>query len=256
MEVHHNTPIRYSTSVALNCSGQKIVEKGWNYLKDMQTGQVYFHRNLVPQTISHFNTTSLVLGPPSIGAETREDNCLVRVLDWTRPAYTKPFELLQAGPAIKFTLCNRGECVPDIHNTVYVSLVHRLFSGGEKFYERRIVTMNTTAPFDYISVSKPIFFHGVLESQVIYSSSMAVMARSLRIRQDRRPAHAAKPVQLYVPGRPEYSFSSLFPDNTSYYELSHAYLNDEILIAFGIDDKDGGWIDCSAKEIINDHIMC
>jgi len=181
---------------------------------------------------------------------------LIRKLDWTRAYQDEQYEVHQASPAIRITLCNRGECLPDIHNTVYVSLFHRVFTTNGKFFERRIITWNTTFPFNYVSVSKPIFYHGVLETQIVHTSSLCLLPRSLRSRQDRRPAHAAKPVPLYLSNGPHYGFSSLVPDGTSDFELSHGYLDDEIMIAFGLDDKDGGWIDTLVSELIADQIMC
>ena len=254
--ISHDPPIRFSESVMLFHGGQDIVEKGWSLMTDMLTGEAYFHRNLIPQTISHFNVTTQTIGPPFRAAANRKENCLLRKLDWTRSYQDDEFSVHQAGPVMRFTLCNRGECKPNIHNTVHVSLIHRLFTTNGKFFERRVITFNTTYPFNYISVSKPTFYHGVLETQIVHTCSMSVLARSLRSRQDRRPAHAAKPVPLYLANGPHFGLTSLTPDGTSDFELSHAFLDDEIVIAFGLDDKDGGWIDTLASDIIADQIMC
>ena len=79
-----------------------------------------------------------------------------------------------------------------MHNTVMFGMMHvkyhplvcrTLFSKVRSpdgpnlqpylFYERRIVTWNTTAPYEYISVSKPLTYSGTNQADPIFTVSMA-----------------------------------------------------------------------------------
>lgn len=56
-----------------------------------------------------------------------------------------------------------GECDPnDAQNRVYIGLVHAVHKGNgdhyERHYERRLISLNSTAPFNYISISKPLMY--------------------------------------------------------------------------------------------------
>jgi hypothetical protein len=41
------------------------------------------------------------------------------------------------------------------------------------FYERRVVTLNVTSPYEYVSVSKPIHYTGTNQRDAIFTVSMS-----------------------------------------------------------------------------------
>jgi hypothetical protein len=132
----------------------------------------------------------------------------------------------QSTPMLSLTLCDRGRCEPDADNTVLLGMVQRRYDppGVYSFtwYERRIVVYNAVPPYNMMSVSKILSYHGEMEDKYIWTGSMVYWANSTRIPYDR----------------------------------NHGYLDDEIWLSFGIADKSPGWIDVSAKELIKDHYFC
>lgn len=99
-----------------------------------------------------------------------------------------------ATPLLRATMCRRGDCVPDIHNTVLFGIIHikyhplvRHLSSVEMFeadpgvsqpylfYERRVVTWNVTAPYEYLSVSKPLTYSGTNQADPIFTVSISCM---------------------------------------------------------------------------------
>lgn len=75
------------------------------------------HVNLIPQEIYKYTSDGplkpLDLSPPS-------HNCLSEVTGAERD-HSK---MHQSTPLLRATLCRRGECVPDIHNTVLFGIIH------------------------------------------------------------------------------------------------------------------------------------
>lgn len=111
-------------------------------------------------------------------------NCLTEIIG----AEMNRVKFHHATPLLRVTLCRRGECVPDIHNTVLFGLIHvkyhplvrvllprRRPNGSQPymFYEKRIVTWNVTSPYEYLSVSKPLTYSGTNQADPIFTVSLS-----------------------------------------------------------------------------------
>lgn len=83
--------------------------------------QLHFHVSLVPQEIyKYVHGEVLQLLPALANSSTSTLNCIARELESDH----KDPMVHHATPLLKVTLCDRGECVPDIHNTVMFAIVH------------------------------------------------------------------------------------------------------------------------------------
>jgi hypothetical protein len=79
--------------------------------------QLFFHVSLVPQQIYKY-VPNLTLRPMDPAAPAH--NCLTDLLG----ADMNRVHLHHATPLLRATLCQRGECTPDVHNTVLFGIVH------------------------------------------------------------------------------------------------------------------------------------
>lgn len=128
----------------------------------------------------------------------------------------------QGTPMLSITLCNRGECEPSIQNTVLMGLVQKRRSDPHLHYDKRIVTWNASAPYEYRSISKHIVLTGTEEWGYTWAGSMVYYWNQTGVPQDR----------------------------------SHGFLDDEVWLSFGIADRRSGWIDVTARDLVSHHITC
>lgn len=90
----------------------------------------------------------------------QEENCLTLVAN-------DPFNINarfhQSTPFLEAVLCTWEDAVSgacdanDTNNRIYMSLIH-VRHPFNRYYERRVVTLNSTSPWNYVSVSKPISY--------------------------------------------------------------------------------------------------
>jgi hypothetical protein len=127
----------------------------------------------------------------------------------------------QSTPMLSVTLCDRGDCHPSPENTVLIGMVQRRYD-FPTWYDRRIATYASVPPYNMLSVSKKLTYHGETETGTYaWTGSMVY-----------------------------YTHHRHFPPP------NHGFLDDEIWLSFGIKDADGGWIDVRARELIDDHYLC
>jgi hypothetical protein len=186
----HNfqSPIRFRNSTPLIYPGQQGLQKNWAPFTDA-TGQIYVHTDLVPQRIykialpennlpGYFSPgTELNILQPVI-ASSSPQNCVTKVLDLHRYAGENssgdgekstddPNVLIhQSTPFLEVVLCTStdvlsGSCdEQDPRNRIYLGIFHVLHSPDQRprYYERRVITLNSIPPFEYISISKPLIY--------------------------------------------------------------------------------------------------
>ncbi|KAF4977607.1 hypothetical protein FZEAL_5891 [Fusarium zealandicum] len=136
----------------------------------------------------------------------------------------------QSTPMLSVTLCNRGECEPSKNNTVMIGMVQQRYDPpgySWTWYDHRIAVYSAAAPFNMMSVSKKLTYHGEADGKGHYTWTGSMI--------------------YYVNGRGDDDL----PQNRS-----HGYLDDEIWLSFGIGDSAPGWLDIKAKELVTDHYMC
>jgi hypothetical protein len=166
-------PIRFKESVPISYSGQSGFHKNWAAFTDTK-GDVYIHTHLCPQTIF-----KLTVGNPdtlpnfdSPPYELLNLQPVIRYPDSTENCVTiawrglKKRRIHQSTPFLNVVLCRSenvlsGACDPDDpKNQIYMSMIHAQHVEPEQpnLYEPRIITINSTYPFNYISISKPLVF--------------------------------------------------------------------------------------------------
>ncbi|KAM5362446.1 hypothetical protein ACJZ2D_012528 [Fusarium nematophilum] len=130
----------------------------------------------------------------------------------------------QSTPMLSLTLCNRGACEPNDQNTVMLGMVQRRHDPpGAPFlwYDRRIAVYSAAAPYNMLSVSKRLTYHGEVDGKYVWTGSMVY-----------------------------------FGNQTRFPPTNHGFLDDEIWLSFGIKDSAAGWIDIEARELVKDHYLC
>ncbi|KAK4047506.1 hypothetical protein OIO90_006148 [Microbotryomycetes sp. JL221] len=178
--------------------------------------ELFFHVSLVPQEIYKW-VPGLTLRALDPSPPTH--NCLTEVIG----AEMNRVKFHHATPLLRVTLCKRGECKPSIHNTVLFGIIHIKYHPlPYLFYERRVVTWNVTSPYEYLSVSKPLTYSGTNQADPIFTVSMAWDHPSSR--------HGLG--------------------------LNHGFLDDIVLISFGVYDYGSAYIDVQASALVSDHTLC
>lgn len=174
--------IRYKQSMPVLYKNQTGLQKNWMPFSDA-AGNIYVHTDLIPQAIYklsfptsttnyptfHSPDTDLVTLEPIVNSSLYQ-NCILLALDL--PDYEldnsrgdQPLVIHQATPFLDVVLCFysevlSGACDPeDPKNRVYMGIFHVLHRrDGHRIYERRIVTLKSSPPFEYVSISKPLMY--------------------------------------------------------------------------------------------------
>jgi len=163
-------PIRFTESVPLLIAGQNGMHKNWAPFTD-SSGDVFIHVYLVPQTIYKLETNTassralptfsspaseLSILEPFVMQEPDEWNCLTVALNGS--------DVHQSSPFLELILCNyadarSGACNPnDPKNRLYIGVFHVIHPEDRSFYEPRILTFESSFPFNYVSLSKPMVY--------------------------------------------------------------------------------------------------
>ncbi|TNY24350.1 hypothetical protein DMC30DRAFT_346039 [Rhodotorula diobovata] len=210
-----NAPVQFREQTALIREGQLNVEKNWSLMHG-ENDELLFHVSLVPQQIYKY-VPNLTLRPLDPLAPSH--NCLTELLgpDMNR------VHLHHATPLLRATLCKRGECKPDVHNTVLFGIIHVKYHPLPYLhYVRHVVTWNVTEPYNYLSVSRPITYSGTNQADPIFTVSMAWD----------------------------------HPTNRHGLGLNHGFLDDRVVISFGVADYGSGYTDTLALDLLTDHQLC
>jgi hypothetical protein len=250
-----NPPIRFPHSVPLMYHGQVGFPRNWAVFTNAMD-EVLIQTDLVPQRIFKLNledpdnlprhdspASDLVImeSLPDLVAD--ENNCLALALNQTNSLY--PVDLHLSSPMLEVLLCtanqiNSGFCDPsDPRNRVFITLIQvahrRGYTNDEVAYEPRIVTLSSTAPHDYLSISKPLVYRMYLalfcsNATVGISGEQSLNSVSIAIRPKRRPRAA--------------------------HELSIGYLDDLLIISFGLDDRTGHFVEVELEDVLQGHQLC
>ena len=241
-------PIRFKEPVPLIMSDQEGTQKNWAPFT-APNGDVFFHITLIPQHIYKLKLNEpipTVSSPASVLRHFLEpvvthpqgkSNCLSVALARQKVHQTSPF--------LDVILCTStdvlsGSCDPDDPgNHLYMGIINVVHNHLDPyFYEGRILTLNYLSPFNYVSLSKPlgyctyppppqkiilllILVVGLDQSKLIYSVSMT-------FRRKQRSGRG----------------------------LATGYLDDLLIISFGIQDKTSHFVEVTVGEALENHDLC
>ncbi|KAG8528737.1 uncharacterized protein KY384_006424 [Bacidia gigantensis] len=175
----------------------------------------------------------------------------------------------QATNALRLVLCNRSDqkCKDTPENSIFFALVHRKVSNALKLpmrYERFFIAWSSTPPFHMIGISQhPILMRN--ESALGWTPSESwdddpENAKIVAATKARIPKNASEPY-----GGKGHWASFTYTVSISYAwgrkprKASHGdrsedmhmgYLDDEVILAIGVDDEGGVFAQVEAKELV------
>ncbi|KAK1833596.1 hypothetical protein QBC39DRAFT_44121 [Podospora conica] len=202
------------------------VEKNWFIFWD-RDNTPHVHVDSFPtRVMAQLNPDGSVgkdLGPY---AADQDSKCLAHFLP---PLPARNESIHQATNSLRVTMCHRGECAPDENNTVIIAIIqHKKYYNYHGEYEPYVVAFRDRSPFEIFGISeKPLWIHG----------------------------------REYLPDGPDgreasemfYVVSMNWKERGRNY---HGYLDDEILLAFGIDDRGAGGMDVLAGDLLAGLGLC
>ncbi|RSL78004.1 hypothetical protein CEP51_008584 [Fusarium floridanum] len=200
------------------------VEKNWFLFWD-SNGQLYAHYDVTPK-----RSFALVNGDGSVGpdlapfSQESDERCMAKYFPKLGP---KLESIHQATNSLQITTCNRNDpnCVPDESNTFLFTIIqHKTYFSYHSVYEPYVMVFKQQAPFDIHAISRqPIWIHGREKhpdkstSDMFYVTSMSWKQRG----------------QKY-----------------------HGFLDDEIFLAFGIEDEKAAGINVLAGDLFKNLGAC
>ena len=170
----NQSPIRFHESMPILYHNQSSFQKNWVPFTNADC-DLFFHTDLIPQTIYKLNVpensefptfnsdSSSLITLELAMRDSQQENCLTLVAN--NPLNVNA-RFHQSTPFLEVVLCTSedarlGACDEnDANNRVYLGLIH-VRHPFNRFYERRVITLNSTFPWNYVSVSKPITYRTI-----------------------------------------------------------------------------------------------
>ncbi|KAF7558244.1 hypothetical protein G7Z17_g155 [Cylindrodendrum hubeiense] len=200
------------------------MEKNWFVFWDM-AGGMYIHYDIAPKRVFSAIGTDGSAGPDLAPfAEVLDEQCLAKYL----PKLASELESIhQATNSLQITMCKKQDasCVQDESNTFILTIFqHKTYYDFHGVYDPYVVLFQQRAPFEIHAISQqPIWIHG-------------------------REKHVERKTSDMF-----YVTSISWKDRSQGY---HGYLDDELFLAFGIEDERAGGIDLLAGHLLENLGLC
>ncbi|KAK9314924.1 hypothetical protein V1522DRAFT_415859 [Lipomyces starkeyi] len=248
-----NIPVRYSNLTELRRDDMHEIEKNWVLLYD-ENNEDYVHHDMTPRSISKgVNGSNILLVPAQELPE-----CMRSPLKDFSKTKDAVNEYHQATNSLRVTMCE-FPCIPTIHNTVLVSLMHIKYKNVyELFYRRYAMIMNVTAPFEVIGRTNNLMFAGLDEQTMLYTVSM-VWDKSFNARPEWNDAtgdssilaNSAEYAEDY--SRKEGYGQSRNQLADGYY---HGWIDDTVMINIGVNDCDAAVLHVPMRDMLDCIVLC
>ncbi|KAK9431335.1 hypothetical protein V1505DRAFT_60602 [Lipomyces doorenjongii] len=163
----HGVPIRFKTLTELPRPQYNEVEKNWFLMWDESNVEYVQHE-------TEQRSISAVSLPPEkqVNIATPGIQKCVSSLKKRLGRKQQANDIHQATNSLRVTLCD-FPCIPTIHNTVIIELMHMKYQNKlELFYRRYAIIMNATTPFNIIGRTGNLMYAGTDENVMLYSVSM------------------------------------------------------------------------------------
>lgn len=212
-----------------------VMEKNY-FLFWSNTGDVYTHWNVMPRSFGHISWNGTAGPDLAHLSHENDDKCMSKYMPKV-PAvdtFTAEEALHQATNSLAVTMCKRGECDPeDPENTLIMTIFHhKVNKVRHPVYEPIPMLFASDAPFGIVGIAtKPLWIHG-------------------RGRPGDPPTYAPRPADE---SEMVYVTSIAWKNHGMKY---HGFLDDEIFVAFGVEDSASGGIDVLASDLLLDIGMC
>ncbi|KAL8243946.1 hypothetical protein R6Q59_010204 [Mikania micrantha] len=209
------------------------VEKNWFIFWD-SNNKMYIHNDIYPKRVfaalSHDGTAGPDLAP---FAAIDDEKCINRYMPKLPPTLES---IHQSTNSLKVTLCKRSDptCFPTDQNTfILLIFQHKTFYSFHGRYEPYVMLFKQSAPFGIHAIStKPLWIHGRKDAP-----------RPSSFTQDDQWDETE---MFYV------TSISWKGANMTY----HGYMDDEIFIGFGIEDRRSAGIDVVMADILDHLGLC
>lgn len=200
------------------------VEKNWFLFWD-DAGRKHVHHDLYPKRVYAELHADGSVGPNlAVLAAARDERCMARLMPRPAPALES---IHQATNSLQITMCRRAEpgCRASEANTFLLTIFqHKTYYNFHSVYEPYVMLFARSSPFAVHALSRrPLWIHG----------------------RERRPERNSSDM-FYVTSM---AWKSR--------ERSYAgFLDDDVFIAFGIEDERAGGIDVVAADLLADLAVC
>ncbi|KAK9389290.1 hypothetical protein V1515DRAFT_347552 [Lipomyces mesembrius] len=164
----HGVPIRFKKLTELPRPQYNEIEKNWFLMWDESNIEYVQHETEQRSIIA-------VSLPPEkqVNIATPGIQKCVSSLKKRLGRKQQASNIHQATNSLRVTLCD-FPCIPTIHNTVIIELMHVKYENKlELFYRRYAIIMNATAPFNIIGRTGNLMYAGTAENVMLYTVSMA-----------------------------------------------------------------------------------
>ena len=201
-----------------------VMEKNWFPFWD-SAGQMFLHYDVAPKRVF-----AQVKPDGSVGRDVAplaaklDDQCMTKYMPQVAPTQES---IHQATNSLKITLCRRADklCIANESNTfIFTIFQHKKYYNFHSEYEPYVMMFQQRAPFEIYAMSRhPIWIHGREKHTDNHNSDMFYVTSMNWKQRDRR---------------------------------YHGYLDDEIFLAFGIEDERTGGMDVLAGDLLGDLGLC
>ncbi|KAK9459489.1 uncharacterized protein V1516DRAFT_697017 [Lipomyces oligophaga] len=283
----HNVPIRYWGMTELPRSANELqeVEKNWFLLYDsLDSNKEYIHYDYATRSISASKQPEGETEFKSIANPTPQ--VVTGLLLDLRGVEHAENELHQATNSLLVTMCD-FPCIPTIHNTVLIEILHvKYLNIFEVFYRRYAIVMNATAPFNIIGRTENLMYAGTSATDLVYTVSIVwdneqypthemwdekihggqeiwrALDRGenpfkLRLTADNQNGEQARneepeePDEFQKREEPAEEEPIVVQQNPFVTSKYHGWLNDMVMITFGLRDVDTGNIHVQARDLLD-----
>ncbi|KAI9712021.1 MAG: hypothetical protein M1820_001729 [Bogoriella megaspora] len=224
----------------------RSIEKNWFPFWD-KDGQMYVHYDLTPNRIfaklDVDGSIGVDLAPQTASADAA---CMAKYM----PKISLELESIhQATNSLSITLCKRSDpgCSPNDSNTfLFTIFQHKSYYSFHSEYEPYVMLFRREAPFGiHAFTRKPIWIHGRTSDHP--SGGMPPPERNPNVGEGLASREAHVRTDMF------YVVSMSWKKHGMKY---HGYLDDELFLAFGIEDADTGGIDVLAADLLADLGLC
>ena len=213
------------------------VEKNWFVFWDKHD-QLYVHYDIAPTRVfaklEYDGSVGLNLAPSAALADER---CMAQLMPKKAPELES---IHQATNSLSITLCRRADPLCEVNDSntfIFTIFQHKSFYSFHSVYEPYVMLFGREVPFQVYAVSqKPIWIHG---RQRLGSNPTSDFVKADHVSEEQSE-------MFYVTSMNWKSIGQKY----------HGYLDDTLLIAFGIEDQKAAGIDVIAADLLQDLGFC
>lgn len=213
-------------------------QKNWFLFWDSTNENMYMHATLTPKRvfakIHADGSAGKNLAPM---AEAHDSKCMAKHMPQIS---SNGLEFIhQATNSLAITLCNRGTCTPSSENTFNMIIFQIKTFYGRGNYFPYVMLFRRTPPFKIYGISrKPLWYHG---------RGYPMANWTMRPGFDDGVFHPVNQTELAFTTAMSFKSREL---------TMHGYLDDEVFVTFGLEDRKTGGIDVLVGDLLRDVAVC